>query len=110
MEKKSKEEELNWKKNNISQIEIEGWNWNQIKILQRVKKKNLEIKIIRIEIEILINKRTTLKFSMANVNFKGGEKKEKKKKESMARDTSCHHRPYTSPQKEEDVAMFTMTL
>jgi hypothetical protein len=47
---------------------------------------------------------------MANVNFKGGEKKEKKKKESMARDTSCHHRPYTSPQKEEDVAMFTMTL
>jgi len=33
MEKKSKEEELNWKKNNISQIEIEGWNWNQIKIL-----------------------------------------------------------------------------
>jgi hypothetical protein len=80
MEKKSKEEELNWKKNNISQIEIEGWNWNQIKISQRVKKKNLEIKIIRIEIEILINKRTTLKFSMANVNFKGGEKKEKKKR------------------------------
>jgi len=82
MEKKSKEEELNWKKNNISQIEIEGWNWNQIKISQRVKKKNLEIKIIRIEIEILINKRTTLKFSMANVNFKGGEKKEKKKKKA----------------------------
>ena len=57
------------KKNNISQLEIKGWNWKQIKILQRDQEKKLKIKIIRTEVEISIYKRTTLRFCMTNVNF-----------------------------------------
>ena len=59
------------KKNNISQIRIERWNWKQIDILQKDQKQKLKIKRIRTEIEILINKEATLKFCTANTNFKG---------------------------------------
>ena len=52
------------KKNNISQLEIKGWNWKQIKILQRDQEKKLKIKIIRTEVEISI-----YRFCMTNVNF-----------------------------------------
>jgi hypothetical protein len=56
------------KKNYISQLEIKGWNWKQIKILQRDQEKKLKIKIIRTEVEISIYKRTTFRFCVTNVN------------------------------------------
>ena len=36
----------------IWQIEMEGWNWKQIEFLQKSQETKLEIKRIRIEVEI----------------------------------------------------------
>jgi hypothetical protein len=40
----------------IWQIEMEGWNWKQIEFLQKSQETKLEIKRIRIEVEISIIK------------------------------------------------------
>ena len=67
--KNQKNKDKIWK-NNISQIGMEQWNWKEIEILQKLQEKKLWIKRIRIKVEILINKRTTLEFWMVNANFK----------------------------------------
>jgi hypothetical protein len=41
------------RKNNKYQIDIEEWNWKQIKLLQEGQKQKLEIKRIRAKVEIL---------------------------------------------------------
>ena len=75
------------KKNSIFQIEIEWWNWKQIKVLQKDLKQNLENKRIRIEVKISINKRTTLKFCKVKMNFK------KKREKSIISDKTCSKKP-----------------
>jgi len=47
-------------KHNIWQIEIEGWNWKYIKLLQKCQEQKLKIKRIRTEIEIPTIKRVIL--------------------------------------------------
>jgi len=69
LKKNQKNKDQIWK-NNISQIGMEQWNWKEIEILQKLQEKKLWIKRIRIKVEILINKRTTLEFWMVNANFK----------------------------------------
>ena len=44
----------------IWQIEMEGWNWKQIEFLQKSQETKLEIKRIRIEVEISIIKMVKL--------------------------------------------------
>ena len=44
----------------IWQIEMEGWNWKQIEFLQKSQETKLEIKRIRIEVEISTIKRVKL--------------------------------------------------
>jgi len=48
----------------------------------------LEIKTMRIEVKILVNERTTLRFWMDIMNFKGKERE--KKKEKYVSDTLSH--------------------
>jgi len=89
-------------KNNISQIEIEGCHWKQIKILQKCQKQKLEFKRIRTEIEILKHG-TTLKFCMGNMIFKGRREKSVEKKSHWWQ--TVPPRPHKISFKEEDMAM-----
>jgi len=73
------------RKNNKYQIDIEEWNWKQIKLLQEGQKQKLEIKRIRAKVEILKKGPT--------YNFWG--RREKKNKGHKFDDLS--HEPLVDP-------------
>jgi hypothetical protein len=87
--KKFKKWELNWK-NNISQIEIEWWNWKQIKALQNGQEQKFKIKTLRAKIEILITKRITLILNN-QLDFRWKEREKIEEKSSAINKLLCRH-------------------
>jgi len=94
-------------KNIISQIRIEGWNKKkQIKLLQKNQEQELQIKRIRTEFDISINKRTTIKFYIISMIFKEMREKNKSKRKKRLSLSHYHLMPF---QKEKDVSTLPMT-
>ena len=64
-----KKRRIKLEKNHISQIEIEWWNWKQIKVLQKDQEEKLKIKRIKIKVEISINPNDNFKILYGQYKF-----------------------------------------